>query len=99
MIPNFSVSVEDHALIDKIVERLRAFHIKEGLTFNALTWGMDLTACHANYQLRLKDLLEAKDGDFYHDTFGIAHHIERRRPDAGKLRNCFFPRYATKEAA
>ena len=42
-------------------------------------------------ELDLQKLLDAPDGDFGHDVFGIRRHINRQ---TGELENCFLPRCA-----
>jgi hypothetical protein len=52
---------------------------------------MDLAAVHALNPLRLQELAEADDGNFFHDMGGIAKNLNRR---TGRLENCFVPRYS-----
>lgn len=42
-------------------------------------------------ELDLQKLLDAPDGDFGHDVFGIRRHINRQ---TGELGDCFLPRCA-----
>lgn len=63
--------------------------------YSLLDADMDITACHANgCALDLIALLNASDGDFGHDVFGIRQHIDRR---TGKLGGLFHPRHALPE--
>jgi len=80
------VNKEDSILISQIVKRTA-----KSITINTLSLFMDISACHINNPLRLKDLLEAKDGDFWHDVTGISSHIDR---ESGQLKDCFSPRYS-----
>jgi hypothetical protein len=84
---NWKISAEDEILIDSIVARAVNKH-----EINILELNMDLTACHANgCPLRLKELLEADEFNFWHDIFGIRNRMDRT---TGKLSNHFLPRYA-----
>jgi len=55
---------------------------------------MDLAAVHAHTPLRLQELAEADDFNFWHDMGGIAYHLDRT---TGKLGGCFLPRFAARE--
>ncbi len=58
----------------------------------ALTFAMDIQACHTNgCCLKLVDLLKARNTDFLHDVIGINRHLDH---DTGRLKDCFLPRYA-----
>ena len=52
---------------------------------------MDIDATNENCPLRLKELLNADDFNFYHDIIGIGNNLNRKTK---KLENCFLPRYA-----
>ncbi len=87
---NWEIGATDLLLIRDIVKRV----IKEptSVGVNVLDAEMDLMATHANgCPLKLKELLEAKDFDFWHDINGIGRNINR---GTGELENCFLPRYA-----
>lgn len=57
---------------------------------------MDITACHLNgCPLDLGKLMNARDGDFGHDVFGIRRHINRT---TGQLEEGFAPRCALPES-
>lgn len=83
---------KDSKLIFKIAERAVKLAKKFGGEYNFQTASMDITAAHANgCELDLQKLLDAPDGDFGHDVFGIRRHINR---ETGELENCFLPRCA-----
>jgi hypothetical protein len=94
---NWDATQEEFDLISGIADRavkMAAKHGAERLKRDVL---MDLTAAHRNaFTLDLKGLLEAGDGDFSHDVFGIMKYLNRR---TGKLEDCFVPRYAAKEVS
>ena len=97
MPPSFEIDTTSSRLIDRIVARVKL----DRPSIDTLNLTMDLTACHANgCELELSELLEAPDGDFWHDINGIQDHISR---NTGKLEDFFVPRYAasqrTKETA
>ena len=52
---------------------------------------MDIDATNENCPLRLKELLDADDFNFYHDLIGIGNNLNRKTK---KLENCFLPRFA-----
>lgn len=93
MTVKFESTAADSAVIDSIVRR--AIHLVvdygiEGSGFNRLSLTMDLLACHNESPLNLQALLEADNGNFSHDVFGIVRHLDR---DSGTLRDCFVPRF------
>jgi hypothetical protein len=60
--------------------------------FDALDVHMDLCAVHLNgCPLRLGELLDADDFNFWHDIAGIRRHLNR---ETGELVNCFLPRFS-----
>ncbi len=63
-----------------------------------LHWAMTIAAAHANgCPLRLEALLEADDGNFGHDVFGLDRFIDK---DSGVVpANKFWPRYARPDHA
>ena len=86
---DFTVTEKEADIIAKIASRAQAFSFK----FDRFSLIMDISAVHANgCQLKLEELLTAKDFDFLHDVLGIMNHIDR---DTGQLENCFLPRYAS----
>ena len=89
---SFAISKEDHMKVMRLVDRPEALSSKFGRKLDRRSLVMDLTACIANgTPLKLDDLLIADDGNFAHDVFGIARHIDRQ---TGQLGDCFLPRYA-----
>ena len=52
---------------------------------------MDIDATHKCCSLKLQELLDTDDFNFYHDLVGIRQHINR---NTGKLEDCFLPRFA-----
>ena len=85
---NFDVTNEDHKLIGAITNRAMGLTT----TLDRINVAMDLTAVHANgCQLNLSGLLNAPDGHFLHDIYGINRHLDR---STGQLTECFLPRYA-----
>lgn len=87
----FNSSAADGAIIRKIVARAYASAGNIGHTLDRLEVSMDITACHCNGNpLRLQELLDADDFNFWHDVGGIQQHINR---STGKLDNHFLPRF------
>ena len=82
-------------VIHKITLRAEAMDKKvngvDVTAWSRLTMHMDLDHANASEPIDLLALLDAKDGDFAHDVFGIRKHINR---ETGKLEDCFLPRYA-----
>lgn len=88
LIPTF----EDHAMIAKIADRAVTLAASHGRLVDRLPVAMDISACHLNGNpLRLRDLLNADDGNFAHDVFQIERHIDRK---TGKLDGRFVPRFS-----
>ena len=56
-----------------------------------LSMMMDISTADEDYPLKLQELLDADDGNFYHDLIGIGNNLNRQTK---KLENCFIPRYA-----
>lgn len=52
---------------------------------------MDIEYAHKDCPLKLQELFDADDMNFYHDIIGIGNNIDRA---TGKLKNCFVPRFA-----
>jgi len=81
---------EELVLISKIAKR--ALENMEDTHGDLLSLTMDIQAVHENdFPLRLQELHDAGEFDFFHDVFGIVIHLDR---DTGKLKDCFVPRYA-----
>lgn len=86
---SFSVSKQDRALIEQIVDRA-----VQSLGLDRLEISMDLTAVHANgCPLDLAGLLIAEPFDFGHDVMGINRYIDR---NSGHLTRQFLPRFASR---
>lgn len=95
--PQFNASKFEHKLIEEITERAVKLADELGHEINDVKMMMDLTACHCNgCPLDLNKLLNAPNGDFGHDVFGIRRHINRR---TGQLEDCFQPRCAMQDNA
>jgi len=93
---SFETTKEDGAIIEQIADRA----CKVWPEGDRLNFVMDLTATHANgCPLKLAELLAADDFNFAHDVAGIYRHLDRNdsSPTAGKLLNCFLPRFAQKQ--
>ncbi len=88
---NFDVSKEDFELISQITKRaLNKIEIRNATDRVCLQ--MDITAVHNNGNpLKLNDLLNANDFNFFHDVAGIIKNINR---STGKLENYFLPRFS-----
>lgn len=88
---------EEFVTIRKIAAR--AIEMAIGSSFQGrdkLDWIMDVAAAHEEFPLRLDELLSANDGNFAHDVFGVARHLNR---ETCKLENCFVPRFTRREEA
>jgi hypothetical protein len=86
---NWKISAEDAELILRIVDRAELV-ARPDLPFDRRNCVMDLTAVHVNgCKLDLVALLEAGEGDFIHDVWGIRRNIDRR---TGRLSRFFTPR-------
>lgn len=80
-------------LVHKCAKRAIALAEDDGIEYDMLTACMDLEACFhtAGVPLDLQKLLDAGDGNFGHDVFGIRRHMNR---ETGKLEGAFLPRCA-----
>ena len=84
---SFDISKEDDVLIQAIADR-----VESKQSVDRLSLVMDLTVVHCNGNpLRLKDMLEGRDSDLFHDIYGILVHLDRK---TGKLKNHFSPRFS-----
>jgi hypothetical protein len=81
-------TAQKYNLISKIVDR--AIKLKYFPANERLNVSMDIQAAHKECNLRLADLLVARDIDFAHDVVGITNHINR---ETGTLGDAFLPRY------
>lgn len=87
---NFDCSRVEMRLISKIAQRAVSWGKQCVINVDRHQIEMDITACHCNgCQLDLEKLLNAPNGDFGHDVFGIRRHIDR---ETGKLTGFFDPR-------
>ena len=75
---------EERLIVTAIVDRA----VSKG--FDRMDTDMDVSAVHAITPLRLKELSETDDFNFFHDIGGIARHLNR---ETGELMNCFRPRF------
>lgn len=81
-------SKEDYELVAQITKRAN----EAVPDLNRWSLEMDIIATHiCGCPLKLTELLEADNGNFFYDILGIRQHIDR---DTGELQNCFLPRYA-----
>jgi len=52
---------------------------------------LDIETADRDCPLKLQELLDADDFNFYHDILGIRRNLNRKTK---QLENCFLPRYA-----
>jgi hypothetical protein len=78
---------EERVAVKKILDRTQ----KVIVGVDRLALEMDLAAVHASNPLRLEELSEADDANFFHDIGEISENLNR---ETGKLQNCFVPRYS-----
>lgn len=84
------LTTADSQIIKEITDRAQKMGMITKRIWDILE--MDLSATHVcGCELKLKKLLEAKNGDFIHDIWGIMNQIDR---ETGELKNCFVPRFA-----
>ena len=81
----------DEMLISKIAARAVYMCADLGINRAHIDIMMDIEAAHMDCGLRLKDFLNADDGNFVHDIGGIYQHLNR---NTGQLIDCLLPRYA-----
>lgn len=82
-------------IVLKIAERAAALATANGnYSVKRLDVVLALTFVHDRAPLRLQELLDADDGNFGHDVFGVLHHID---PETTELRNCFVPRFTARD--
>lgn len=91
--PKFNATRAEMEVIAKIATRARKMAAAlGGFQYTQSDALMDINACHSNgCPLKLQELLDADDGNFGHDVFGIRRHINR---ETGQLEDCFLPRFA-----
>lgn len=89
----YETSAEESRSIDRIVNRVIGIADRQGVNLpDPPHLEMDIVLCHLNAcDLRLMDLLNAKDSDFMHDINGIRENLNRQ---TCQLENGFLPRYA-----
>jgi len=84
----WNITTKEMEIIEAIVDR--AIKLDALCSISKSTLAMDITACHANGNpLNLIELLNANNGNFCHDIYGINRYINR---ETGKLQDCFLPR-------
>ena len=81
-------TAEDARVLAVIVDRARG---DAGIRRKYIDLMLDLQVAHSTCALDLAGLVNAKDGDFLHDVWGIINNLNR---DTGELENCFIPRFA-----
>lgn len=81
---------EKFMLYVKIAQRAEAMDLYKG---ERHTFLMDLESADNHFNLRLKDLLQADDGNFAHDIVGIVNNINRSEFPSENF-GLFVPRYA-----
>ncbi len=88
---SFKTTKEEAIQIGHIINRARKLSDNPD-QIDTMSHHMDISACIANnFPLKLQEWLDAPDGDFLHDFYGITRHINRK---TGKIENCFLPRFA-----
>lgn len=86
---SFTTSREDLELIYQIAVRAVGLAKELGINYQHEDAMMDLSVTHASgCRLNLQALLDADDGNFGHDVFGIRKHVNH---ETGKLKG-FRPR-------
>ena len=79
-------------LIARIATRASELAAKQGQDIPAIEFMMDVQIVHEHLcPLNLQGLLDATNGNFTHDIFGIRRHLNRA---TGMLEDCFLPRYS-----
>ena len=94
---DWTTTPSDVALIERIVRRWEDMHNAhpDPRQFDRSGATMDLVACHNNgCRLDLDRLLDADDGSFAHDVYGINRHLNRT---TGELGDFFVPRFASSD--
>lgn len=77
-------------LYDKICDRAE----QKWLNVERITLLMDIESADKKFNLRLEELLNASDIDFYHDIYGILKNVVRKDFPATDF-GLFVPRFAT----
>ena len=81
--------IEESRLISKIVNR--GWETMKKNYRERIDMIMDIDAANEDCPLKLQELLDADDINFYHDIIGIGQHLNRQ---TRKLEDCFLPRFA-----
>ncbi len=81
----------DKENFELIVEIAKRAERKNLLMFDRMSLIMDLEQATEQFNLKLKELLNADDFNFAHDICGIQNNFNR---ETLKMENCFLPRYA-----
>lgn len=81
----------DLILINSIANRAVNLAAEYGIEYDKFTAVMDIEFAHLDCPLYLQRLLDADDGNFGHDVFGIRKHMNR---ETKKMEDCFLPRFA-----
>ena len=76
----------DMNLISQIADRARSTHPH----LQKMSLVMDIDFVNQVNPLRLKDLLEADEFNFWHDVYGIMQNFNR---ESKRLENCCLPRF------
>lgn len=82
----------DKENFELIVEIAKRAERKNLLMFDRMSLIMDLEQATEQFNLKLKELLNADDFNFAHDICGIQNNFNR---ETLKMENCFLPRYAS----
>lgn len=91
----FNATEQEVSLIEAISARAVRMASVNGWFYPKGEAMMDIESTHCNgCPLKLEDMLEAGDGDFAHDVFGIYRHIDR---NTGKLADGFLPRFSRQQ--
>jgi hypothetical protein len=92
---SFATSKFEHDMISEIATRAYPKLRAAGHDVKKIDIEMDVTAVHLNGNpLRLAELVNADDFNFFHDIGGIRRHLNR---ETGQLENHFRPRYSAPE--
>jgi len=81
--------LEEVRLINKIVNR--GWKTMKRNYRERIDMILDIDVANRDCPLKLQELLEADDNNFYHDIIGIGQHLNRQ---TRKLEDCFVPRFA-----
>jgi hypothetical protein len=85
------INTADLVLIGKAVDRAVEIGKQNNFAVERISMHMDLCTAHIEGPLNLDKLVQAPDGDFGHDVFGINRYLDR---NTGQLTECFVPRCA-----